>query len=174
MIEARDDGPHAKYYGLEIRTSSEEASVWVRTGGAGAYSYTPLGETAQPLPVDFAQTGEQPEVHPALTYVGVPSLAPGRPFVPWGKRRLQGRGIAIQYAVCLTVERKDLNPPGAVNPTLVVAKKGDDPRAPKDAFAPLIEVPLDLSAIRDPGKSGDARIVRHVKSFSNFVFVIGE
>ena len=68
--------------------------------------------------------------------------------------------------------RDQLNPPGAADPTLVVFDKGIDPRV-AGAPAPIIEVPLDLQKMRNPATAG-GKITEHVKSFSEFVFVIVE
>lgn len=174
-VVAKDDEPGALYYGLEIRTAGEEATAWLRTGVPGAYSYAPLGEAAQPLPVDFVPAAGQAAVHPALTYLGVPRLGafvPEGPYIPWGKAKLTPP--KTHFAVCLTVQRGDLQPAGHANPALVVAAKGQDPRALGAGFVPLIEVPCgDLQALRNPAVAGGL-VLRHVKSFSNFVFVISE
>jgi hypothetical protein len=166
-LDVTDDSPDVCFYGLEIRTANTHprATVWINRM-EGNWSIRQIGEVPSfgpnPLPV-------QPPPAGIVTYVAVPKWsllnvgANARPFVPWGFGDLLGDA---EVAVCLTVGRSQLYFEASDPvPRLEVYAEGVDPT--QGGAVPLISVPVDQ--LKNRVVDG-----LHVKSFSNYVFVIAE
>jgi len=165
-LDVTADSSGVLWYGFEIRTAKAHprASVWLNIGNG---TFTPLGQSQNPLPVNFQNGPGQVDPYPipAMTYAAVPhwDAINEPPFMPWGLDKLPADA---EVAVCLSVSRSvlhmdDTNPV----PLLEVYAEGADPRIAGHLPA-IISVPVDSLKSRTPGPN--------IKEFSNYVYVIEE